>query len=102
MITDNKEVFVLRPLDNTNLDEINSKVKSRHKGLNYTKRLIKQTLIEKYTNEVYRNADQELPKNMNNDIREDMLEVTPHILYRINQSETEFCDLAFIGITNYN
>jgi hypothetical protein len=102
MITDNKEVFVLRPLDSTNFDQINSKVKSKHKGLSYTKRLTKQTLIDKHTNEVHRKADQELSTKMNSDIHEDMPQVMPHVLYRVNQSETEFCDLAFIGIINYS
>jgi hypothetical protein len=101
MITDNKEIFVLRPLDSTNFDEINSKVKSKHKGFNYKKRLTKQTLIDKHTNEVHPNADQELLTNINSHIREDMPQVMPHVLYRVNQSETEFCDMAFISIINY-
>jgi hypothetical protein len=72
MITDNKEVFVLRPLDSTNFDEINSKVKSKHKGFNYKTRLTKQTLIDEHSNEVHPNADQELLTKMNSGICEDM------------------------------
>jgi len=92
---DNKEAFVLRPLDSTHYKEVKSKVRLNHKGMYYRRpKQTKQTFIDKHENQ---NPDQELSTFVNGDTREDIPQLIPHVLYRVHQSETEFCDLAFIS-----
>ncbi|CAG2106554.1 unnamed protein product [Medioppia subpectinata] len=101
IITESKGSFVLRPLESTYYREIKSKVKKKHTMFDPKLKNAKRTLINnKHKNNLktYLSGDQNSTKGMADKKadREDVSEFMAHVLVRVNQSETEFCDLAFI------
>ncbi|CAG2173530.1 unnamed protein product, partial [Oppiella nova] len=97
IITEGEGTFVLRPLESTYYREIKSNVKKKYKDLDSKLEKRKQTYV-KHRNETKGDSSvkQDLPKGVDLNSSEDMTQFMAHVLVRVNQSETEFCDLAFI------